>query len=111
MSLEPAETPPPEKEKIDELASQLDERKERSKLNDKKIELFSYTLRRILIVLYLLIALFAVAMVVYFWAIFTDRTPPSNFWHIPLIIALIISTILSSVLILTAKFGDQKQKK
>lgn len=86
----------------------------RQKLNDARIEAFKDSIRKGMYIVTALIVLLFITIITYLLIIMWvgKEQIPSDFWHIPLMLAFMSSTILSVILIQTAKFGalDNKAK-
>lgn len=90
---------------------ELDQTVRQDKLDATRIRLFTYGV-------YIALGAFAFLVIALLFVVkkylyLLDHSPnniPSNFWHIPLLIAFMASTILSVILTLTARFGDKSTK-
>lgn len=112
MLPEPPESEKPPSAKINISNDDLFHQNRQQKLDEARIQLFKWAIfASITIISFLVIALLA-TVGIYLCSIYKNQTIPENFWHIPLMIAFMSSTILSVILIQTAKFGalDNKAK-
>lgn len=76
-------------------------------LDKTRIRLFTHVFYAALIVLIVLLVLIWCILTTYLCLLKNNPLLiPPNFWHIPLIVALMFTSVLGTVLILTAKFGD-----
>lgn len=82
------------------------------KLDTTRIKLFTYGIYVALGAFVLLVLVLLCVVGIYLYLLLTYKADiiPSNFWHIPLLLAFMASTILSVILTLTARFGDKTTK-
>lgn len=107
---DPPQTEPPSQAQIEVSNDELVERQQRVKLIDKKIELFARVVWWALFAFALLVILLVVVICVYLYLLWKNINIPSNFWHIPLLLAVMASTILSITLTLSSRFGSNQTK-
>lgn len=76
-------------------------------LDKTRIRLFTHVFYAALFVLFVLLILICCIFKTYLCLLQNNTSViPPNFWHIPLIIAFMFTSVLGTVLILAAKFGD-----
>lgn len=107
---DPPQTEPPPQAQIEVSNDELVERQQQVKLIDKKIELFARVVWWALIAFASLVILLVVVICVYLRLLWKNINIPSNFWHIPLLLAVMASTILSITLTLSSRFGGNQTK-
>lgn len=103
------------KDSLTEVANeQLHHATIRQKLNNARIDAFKESIKIGMYIVISLIVLLYITVIVYLRIVCVAGKDgiPEDFWHIPLMLAFMSSTILSVILIQTAKFGalDNKTK-
>lgn len=106
-----SETPPPPQATVEASNDDISESARQLKLDTARIHLFRWAIYAALFgFAMLLVTLICVIKVYLCLLIDQPKEIPNNFWHIPLLLAFMASTILSIILTLTAKFGDKNHK-
>lgn len=110
IDTEPPETKPPAVATMNGAGDDISELSQRAKLNQERIVLFNYAVGVGLIAFGILIAIFCLVIITYLHLVKSHPKEmlSSNFWHIPLMIAVMASTILFTTLKLSADFGETK---
>lgn len=101
---------PPAQTTIEATDDELVDRQQRAKLIDSKIQLFGRMVNWTLGIVCVLIGLLVAIVSTYLHMLCKQLNIPSDFWHIPLLVALMASTILSITLTLSSRFGDTHNK-
>lgn len=86
---------------------------QQAKFNEERIKLFGLTVMGALIAFGVLIVLFVVVVVAYLCMVHSAsayKSVPDNFWHIPLMIAIMATSILYATLKSSAHFGENKSQ-
>lgn len=107
------ETPPPA-QTIVVANEELNNSVRQQKFDEARIKLFHWAVTSAIVTLSGLMTLLSVCITIYLILAMLQRTTP-YFWHIPLMLIFMASTVLSILLTLTAKFGvphdrDEKDK-
>lgn len=103
----------PEREKIKLGSQRLSDSKTQNDLDTTRVKLFSYAIKWAIGILACIVIALLCSVLVYLYLLMfpiSNNPIPSNFWHIPLLLAFMASTILSVILTLTAKFGDKRNE-
>lgn len=80
------------------------------KLAEHRILFFKRALYISLGIIVVLVLMLLAVIKTYLCLLEQKTTIPNNFWHIPLMLVFMISTILSVILTLSAKFGSLKDR-
>lgn len=102
----------PEREKINLGNVQLSDNKQQIDLDETRVKLFSFSIYCALGILVFIVITLLLSVAVYLHLLvcpMPNNPIPSNFWHIPLLLAFMASTILSVILTLTARFGEKRK--
>lgn len=100
----------PEREKINLGNVQLSDNKQQIDLDETRVKLFDYAIKWAIKILISVVATLLITVLVYLYLLLCPtKEIPSNFWHIPLLLAFMASTILSVILTLTARFGEKRK--
>lgn len=101
----------PQQEKIELGSEKLSDNKQQINLDETRVKLFSCSIKWAIGILVLIVIALLVAVGIYLYLLlYPIKEIPSNFWHIPLLLALMASTILSVILTLTSRFGDKRNE-
>ncbi|MDO5651605.1 MAG: hypothetical protein Q4G13_05670 [Moraxella sp.] len=104
------ETRPPPETNLSVGNDELSENVRQTKFDEVRIDLFKKAVYGALAAFVILVLLLIVVVKKYLCLIeYSANTIPDNFWHIPLLVAFMASTILSVILTLTARFGDKSK--
>lgn len=102
-----------EQEKFNLGNEALRDKKHQINLDTTRVELFSCSIKWAIGILVSIVIALLLSVLVYLRLLvcpIPNNPIPSNFWHIPLLLAFMASTILSVILTLTAKFGDKRNE-
>ncbi|MBK0396464.1 hypothetical protein [Kingella bonacorsii] len=102
------ETPPPA-QTIAVANEELNSSFRQQQFDGARIKLFHWAVIGALSTLAILVILLSACIVIYLILAFCQKTT-SYFWHIPLMLIFMASTVLSILLTLTAKFGVQHDR-
>lgn len=110
IQLTPSEQAPPASATVDIANDDISELAQQAKLNQERIVLFNYAVGVGLIAFGILIAIFCLVIITYLHLVKSHPKEmlSSNFWHIPLMIAFMATSILFATLKLSAHFGETK---
>lgn len=100
---------PIQSEIINVADEQVSDSVKQNKFDETRIELFKYLIYLVIIILVSLVIMLIYSIHQYLCLLhISDIETITNFWHIPLILAFMISTILGVTLTLTSRFGENK---
>lgn len=108
----PTDEPPPS-ESYDGANDEISALSQQAKLNQERIKLFCWTVMGALIAFGVLILLFVFVVFMYVCMVHSmseQKSIPDNFWHIPLMIAIMATSILYATLKSSAHFGENKSQ-
>lgn len=110
IQLTPSEQAPPASATVDIANDNISELAQQAKLNQERIVLFNYAVGVGLIAFGILIAIFCLVIVKYLHLVelHPQEMLSSNFWHIPLMVGFMATSILFATLKLSAHFGETK---
>lgn len=80
------------------------------KLAEHRILFFKRALYISLAIIVVLVLILLAVVKTYLCLLAQQKTIPNNFWHIPLMLVFMISSILSVILTFSAKFGGLKDR-
>lgn len=113
IQLTPSEQAPPASATVDVANDDISELSQQARLNTERIKLFRWTVVGALIAFFILLLLLIVVVFNYLCMIKSEKANlilSSNFWHIPLMIAIMATSILFVTLKLSAHFGETKSQ-
>lgn len=111
IQLTPSEQAPPASATVEVINDDINELSQQAKLNTERIKLFKCAVVGALIAFFILLLLLIVVVANYLCMIKSEKAIlilSSNFWHIPLMIAIMATSILFATLKLSAHFGETK---
>lgn len=109
MTIQQNETPPP-KEAVQLANQELADKTISQSLATQRIKLFQWAIVTGIVIIAGLVILLGAVVIVYLYQLLNSKTIPTDFWHIPLMLVFMISTIFSIMITLSAKFGSLENK-
>lgn len=112
IQLSPPEQAPPASATVNIANDDISELSQQAKLNQERITLFRYAVYGALFAFSILIVLLCCVIYEYISLLRSNQTAilSSNFWHIPLMIAVMATSILYATLKSSAHFGENKSQ-
>lgn len=113
IQLSLSERAPPASATVNIANDDISELSQQAKLNQERIELFRYAVAGALLAFGTLVGIFCWIIVTYLRLVeqHPDKMLSSNFWHIPLMVAIMATSILAVTLKLSAHFGKNETPK
>lgn len=109
IQLTPSEQAPPASATVDVVNDDISELAQQAKLNTERIKLFRWAVMGALGAFLCLLLLLTIVIHKYLDMLHSSAEKiPSNFWHIPLMIVFMATSILFATLKLSAHFGETK---
>lgn len=111
IQLTPSEQAPPASATVDIANDDISELAQQAKLNAERIKLFRWAVIGALVAFFTLLILLIIVVISYLCMIKSEKASlilSSNFWHIPLMIVFMATSILFATLKLSAHFGETK---
>lgn len=109
MTIPPNHTPPPQ-EAVQLANQELADTTINQRLATQRIKLFQWAIVTGIVIIAGLVMLLGAVVIAYLYQLLNNKTIPADFWHIPLMLVFMISTIFSIMITLSAKFGSLENK-